>query len=156
MQGRARDERLDALEKRLTSLEPTHAAASPGQPAAQPVNAAEHRPPTPVTELPGDGWALRFQWLSDHDPQRLGSIVNAIVQGNEEVAMPAETAKPFARIRDLLAAGTKLEKTDRVLLRTLLVQCVADQAARQDDPNVKFDGKFDGIPKLLLNKVKGQ
>jgi hypothetical protein len=156
MQGRARDARLDALEKRIVSLEPTH-PASTAQPApAQPIAAAEHRPSTPATELPGEGWALRFQWLSDHDPQRLGSIVNAIVNTNEELAMPAETAKPFVKIRDLLAAGTKLEKTDRALLRTLLVQCIADQAARQDDPRIIFDGKFEHIPKLLLNKVKGQ
>jgi len=157
MQGRARDARLDALEKSIAGLEPAHAAVSQVQPAAaQPIGATEHRPPTPVTELPGDGWASRFQWLSDHDPQRLGSIVNAIVRGDEEVAMPAESAKPFAKIRDLLAAGTKLEKTDRALLRTLLVQCIADQAARQDDPSVKFDGKFEGIPKVLLTRVKSQ
>ena len=69
---------------------------------------------------------------------------------------PAETAKPFVRIRDLLAAGTKLEKTDRALLRTLLVQCIADQAGRQDDPPIIFDGKFEHIPKVLLTRVKGQ
>jgi hypothetical protein len=159
MQGRARDARLDALEKRLASVEtmPAPAAASHGQAAAAPpVTEAVHHSPTPATELPGDGWALRFQGLSEHDPQRLGSIVNAIVKGDEEIAMPTETLKPFTRIRDLLAAGTRLERTDRALLRTLLVQCIADQAAKPNAPNVVFDGRFDGIPKVLLNKVKGQ
>jgi hypothetical protein len=158
MNGRARDARLTALEKHIAALEPVQTARPHGSSSAQGQQATElpRRTLIPATELPGDGWAVRFQGLGDRDPQRLGAIVNAIVRGEEENAMPPETAKLFAKIREALSAGGKLEKTDRALLRTLLVQCIADQTARQDDPNVAFDGRFAGIPKSLLTRVRDQ
>ncbi len=162
LEGRVRDARLVALEDALATLQNSPVSSGPHiqppAPQGQHVTSSGTEQPAIIaaTELPGDGWALRFQWLSDHDPQRLGSVVKAIVRPDEQSAMPPSTAKPFAKIADMLAAGTKLEKTDRALLRTLLLQCIADQAAQQDDPNVRLDGKFESIPKSLLKRVRDQ
>jgi hypothetical protein len=162
LQGRERDARLAALEDAFAALQNSRVSSAPHMQPPVPLSqhqvssGTEQHAITPASELPGDGWALRFQGLSDHDPQRLGTVVKAIVRPDEQSAMPPATARPLGRIVDLLAAGSKLEKTDRALLRTLLLQCIADQAAQQDDPNVSFDGKFESIPKLLVKRVKDQ
>jgi hypothetical protein len=154
---RARDGRLAIMEKRIAELEASRTAPSPGKSAA----ATESKPAQPerprlipATELPGDGWAQRFLGLAESDPKRLAGIVERVVSDNEQSTMPQKVGKQLGDVRQRLAAGTKPSKAERTLLRAVLVQCIADQAAQDGDPFVKFGPTLDGVPKPLLQRVK--
>jgi hypothetical protein len=156
LQARAGDVRLAALEKRVAALEPAHEALSEASPTVVPsaVPAPERSQLIPATEVPGSGWAQRFQGLSDRDPRRLAAITDAIVTGSEQRAMPPETEARFSQIDGQLAAGAKLVRADRALLRTLLVQCITRRAVEGSEPAVNIDGKLAGTPKAALKRVK--
>ncbi len=155
--GRAASTDLAELEERIATLEAAQTAAQHGKPPAPGPGTTvqpEHPRLVPATDLPGDGWAQQFLGLSESDPKRLAGIADRIVSDDEQKGMEGNLPAKLAKIRKSLAAGTKLTKSDRSLLRTVLVACIADHAAQDGDPVVKLDGTFGGIPKPLLQRVK--
>jgi hypothetical protein len=110
-----------------------------GTPAVQPPTR------TSADSLAGATWADRFQTLSDTDPKRLASVVDAITAN---VTPDAKTR--FGKLRAQIESGKPLANADRKFLRGILYQMLVQKIGGAD---FRIDGKFESVPAAAVKFV---
>jgi hypothetical protein len=119
-------------------------ATTTRQDAAQ---AVQPQPRTPFESLTGTTWAEKFQTLSNNDPKRLASVVDAIAAN-----FVNDPKTRFEKLRTQIESGKTLADVDRKFMRTVLFQMLAQNIGGSD---FRIDGKFESVPADAVRSVMG-